>query len=113
MNLLIIFYFTLINKFIYSLKDIPLRGRNGIGFKQSSLYAATYNQSVKHIAYTWNASIDNFNINDGTFLQRYYVDNQYWIDQKGPVFFEISGEGNSDYEIELYIYYSSISMILI
>ena len=44
-------------------------------------------------ALIFNSKVDNFDSsNNATFAQRYYVDNTYW-DGKGPVFFEIGGEG--------------------
>lgn len=68
--------------------ELPERARGGIAYKK---------QSVKSLeaspALTWDAQVDNFDENTkDTYKQRYYINDEYW-DGKGPVFYEIGGEG--------------------
>lgn len=71
------------------LKTIPERARGGHFNDQFSGLKATS-------ATTWGvyeSKIDNFSDNStSTFSQRYAVDATYW-DGKGPIFYEIGGEG--------------------
>merc|ERR1712000_154014 len=62
----------------------------GIAWKKHSLQNAIELKNSQPLY--WNSKVDHFSNSTDTFVQRYYVDNQYW-DGKGPVFFEIGGEG--------------------
>jgi hypothetical protein len=71
------------------LRTIPERARGGSFFKelQQDLKASD--------AISWGvypSKLDNFKENSTTFNQRYAVDSTYW-DGKGPIFYEIGGEG--------------------
>lgn len=72
---------------VLSLRDIPLRARGGSFYKHQSLKA---NDNTVWGVYP--SKLDNFGNTSATFAQRYAVDSTYW-DGKGPVFYEIGGEG--------------------
>jgi pimeloyl-ACP methyl ester carboxylesterase len=81
---------------VSALKELPAHARGGIAYQHQ--YGKLYNThglkaSNASAALIYNSKVDNFDAsNAATFAQRYYVDDQYW-DGKGPVFFEIGGEG--------------------
>jgi len=74
-----------------ALKELPERARGGSWYPEHSKLFGSRSTSGD-TALFWASKTDNFNANSTTFQQRYYVDAQYW-DHKGPVFFEIGGEG--------------------
>lgn len=68
---------------------IPERARSGAAWERFQTHLSTSDSTPL----TWESRVDHFDKeNNSTFTQRYYVDSQYW-DGKGPVFFEIGGEG--------------------
>ena len=72
-----------------ALRDIPERGRGGLMYQQSRPLKASDNT----VWGVYESKLDNFDSNNtATFQQRYAVDATYW-DGKGPVFYEIGGEG--------------------
>lgn len=76
--------------FSNALVELPERARGGFAYKLSQKHSMRLGDNTPLF---WSAKVDNFDVtNNATFQQRYYVDNQYW-DGKGPVFFEIGGEG--------------------
>ena len=73
-----------------ALQDLPERARHGSAYKKFLSLSGTVKASE---ALIYNSKIDNFDVSsNATFPQRYFVDNQYW-DGKGPVFYNICGEG--------------------
>jgi hypothetical protein len=70
----------------FALMDIPERGRGGKAWNSGINLQSSQPQY-------WNAKIDHFDeSSNATYVQRYYVDNQYW-NGEGPVFLQIGGEG--------------------
>lgn len=73
-----------------ALKDLPERARSGKAYLQ---YAEEHKNLKASLPKYWTSRVDNFDSNNNaTFSQKYFVDNTYW-DGKGPIFFEIGGEG--------------------
>lgn len=74
-----------------ALKDLPLRARGGIAYKnQQGSNAKLLTDEAPRF---WESKCDHFDAkNDCTFKQKYYVNEQYW-DGEGPIFLEIGGEG--------------------
>ena len=84
-----------------ALVELPERARGGLAYKLSQQHNIRLGDNTPLF---WSAKVDNFDaVNNATFQQRYYVDNQYW-DGKGPVFFEIGGEGLFTFALAIYCY---------
>ena len=82
---------------VEGLKDLPSHAKGGRIYKeiQSTLYrqVGAQQNTMQSEALSWPAKVDNFNDrSNDTFQQRYFVDESFY-NGKGPVFFEIGGEG--------------------
>lgn len=70
--------------------DLPPRARGG---KIAKKLGVGVLQSGSSEAQFWQAKIDNFNSADNrTYAQRYFVDDQHYDPENGPVFLYIAGE---------------------
>ena len=79
------------------LHDIPERGRHGLAYLNYSRHVDADKQ-LSYVPRSWNSKVDNFDSSsNATFSQRFFENNLYWKSSgsKGPVFFVISGEGDS------------------
>lgn len=79
------------------LQDIPERGRHGLAYLNYSRHVDADKQ-LSYVPRSWNSKVDNFDSSsNATFSQRFFENNLYWKSSgsKGPVFFVISGEGDS------------------
>ena len=79
------------------LHDIPERGRHGLAYLNYSRHVDADKQ-LSYVPRSWNSKVDNFDSSsNATFSQRFFENDLYWKSSgsKGPVFFVISGEGDS------------------
>lgn len=82
------------------LQDIPERGRHGLAYLNYSSMGDVDKQQIQlsYVPRSWNSKVDNFDSSsNATFPQRFFENDLYWKSNgsKGPVFFVISGEGDS------------------
>jgi hypothetical protein len=74
---------------VVALRDLPERARGGLVAKQMREVGAALGSGEWGL---YTSKLDNFANDSKTFPQRYVIDATYW-DGKGPVFYEIGGEG--------------------
>lgn len=56
------------------------------------------NVAIPTPAMQFKQKYDHFNAtNTDTFLQRYYVDDRFWTDKRGPILLYIGGESSLDH----------------
>ena len=74
---------------VVALRELPERARGGLMAKQMIEVGSALRSGEWGV---YNSKLDNFANESKTFPQRYVIDATYW-DGKGPVFYEIGGEG--------------------
>ena len=93
-------------------QDLPERARGGKAWKRATLLKAGEDTCA---VTTWNSQIDHTDASQGTFKQRYFVDDKNY-NEGGPIFLNIGGEGTascpSGYVTELAKSYGALAVTL-